>query len=63
LLINLGVQDLRNLIFLFTINVDQRWRRLGLVWNGVWSFRFQQNNMENGVDTMHAVQKLENIRA
>jgi hypothetical protein len=61
-LIDLGVQDLRNLIFLFTINVNQRWRRLGPVWNGVWSFRFQHNDVENGMNSVHTVWGSENIR-
>ena len=37
LLVELGVEDLRDLVFWFTVDVDQRRRWLDAVGDGVWS--------------------------
>jgi hypothetical protein len=55
--IDLGVENLYNLILKFTVNFDRRRRRLDPVWNCVWRMRFQHRNMINWVDSTHAVRK------
>jgi len=58
LVVDFGVEDGCNFIFNFTINFDQRWWRLDMVWNGVWSCRFQLRDMEDWVDFAEVVRKL-----
>jgi hypothetical protein len=59
LVVNLGVEDGRNLVFDFAIDFDWRWWRLGMIQNSVRSCGFQLEDMEDWVDSMEMVQKLQ----
>jgi hypothetical protein len=55
--VGLGIKNFGNLILGFTVDFDWRWRRLGLLWNGVQDRRLKHRDMEDQVDCMHAVWK------
>ena len=50
LLVELGVEDFGDLIFGFAIHVEQRWRWLDAVRNSIWSWWFEDKDMEDWVD-------------
>ena len=53
--INLRVKDFLNFIFDFSIDLDQRQRRLNSIWNGAWVGEFELGDMEDGVHRFHSV--------
>ena len=53
--VNLGVKDFCDFIFRFSANLDQRRRRLNVVWNGVRSGRLEHGNMKYRVNSAHSV--------
>jgi hypothetical protein len=57
LVVDLGVEDGRDLVFDFTVDFDRRWRRLGTIQNSVQSCRFQLGDMEDWVDSTEMVWK------
>ena len=57
--INLRVEDFLDLIFNFSIDLDQRQWRLNSIWNGVWVGEFKLGDMEDGVHRFHSVRELE----
>jgi len=61
-MVNLGVEDLRDLELQFTINFHQWWRRLYPVRYGVGYGWFELGDMEDGVNGMHGIWKVERKR-
>jgi hypothetical protein len=57
LVVDLGVKDGHDFIFDFTVDVDWSWQRLGMIWNGVQSCRFQLGDIEDWVNGAEVVQK------
>ena len=60
--INLGVKDLHDFVFRFTINFDGQRRRLDAVQDGVGNGRFELGDMEDWVNGPHGVGKVEGVR-
>jgi len=58
-MINLGVEDLRDLELWFTIHFDQWQRRLYLVRYGVGYGRFELGDVEDRVNGVHGIWKTE----
>jgi len=58
-MVNLGVEDLRDLELRFTIHFDRWQRRLYLVRYGVGYGRFKLGDMEDGVNGTHGIWKAE----
>ena len=61
-MINLGVEDLRDLELRFTIYFDWWRRRLYLVWYGVGYGWFELGDMEDGMNSAHGIWKVEHKR-
>jgi len=61
-MVNLGVKDLRDLKFWFTIYFNQWWRRLYPVWYDIGYGRFELGDVEDGVNCMHGIWKVESKR-
>jgi len=61
-LINLGVEDLRDLELWFTIHFNWWWRRLYPVWYGVGYGWFELGDVEDRVNGAHGIWKMEHKR-
>jgi len=61
-MVNLGVEDLRDLELQFTIHFDWWQRRLYLVRYGVGYGQFKLGDMEDGVNGTHGICKVEHER-
>src|SRR6266705_2397620 len=61
-MVNLGVKDLRDFVFRFTVNFDRWWRRLDAVWDGVGNGRLELGDMEDQVNGPHGVGKVEGVQ-
>ena len=57
--INLRVKDFLNFVFDFSINLDQRQRRLNSIQNGAWVGEFKLGDMEDGMHRLHRVRESE----
>jgi len=57
--VNLGIEDLGDLELRFTINFHRWWRRLYPVWYGIGYGRFKLGDVEDWVNCMHGVWKVE----
>ena len=57
--INLRVKDFLNFVFDFSINLDQRQRRLNSVQNSAWMGEFELGDMEDGMHRLHRVRESE----
>ena len=55
LAIYLRVQDFRNFVLGFTVNLDQRWQRLYSIWDYVPYEGFELGDMEYRVNGVHGV--------
>ena len=53
--INLRVEDFLDFIFDFSIDLNQRWRRLNSVRNSAWMGEFELGDVEDGVHRSHRV--------
>ena len=61
-MVNLGVKDLSDLELRFTIYFNRWWRRLYPVQYGVGYGWFELGDMEDGVDGVHGIWKVERKR-
>jgi hypothetical protein len=61
LLIDLGVENLRDLKLLFSIDSGRRGRRLDAIGDGVRRSRLKLRHMEDGVNGSHGVGKSEGV--
>ena len=61
-MINLGVEDLRDLELWFTIYFDRWWRRLYPVRYGVGYGQFELGDVEDRVNGTHGIWKTEHKR-
>jgi len=61
-MVNLGVEDLRDLELRFTIHFDQWRRQLYPVWYGVGYGQFKLGDVEDGVNGAHGIWKTERKR-
>jgi len=61
-MVNLGVEDLRDLELQFTINFHWWQRRLYLVRYGIGYGWFELGDMEDGVNCVHGIWKAERKR-
>jgi hypothetical protein len=59
LVVDLGVEDGCDFVFNFAVDFDWSWQRLGMIWNGVWSCRFQLEDMKDWVNGTEVVWKLQ----
>ena len=58
-LINFRVKDFLDFIFDFSVNLDQRRRRLDLIRNGTWVGEFELGDVEDRVHRFHSVRESE----
>ena len=57
--VNFGIKDFGDLILKFPLNIDgQRWR-LNTIRNFIRDSGFEHGDMENGMNTVDCVQKME----
>jgi hypothetical protein len=60
--VDLGIENLRDLVLSFTVNFDWQRRRLGQLRDGVRDQRLEHQDMEDQVDCPHTVRKSQSVR-
>ena len=57
--VDLGVEDFGDLVLLFSVDLDRRWRRLDAVGDGVRSGGLELRDVEDGMNGVHGIGKRE----